>query len=181
MRGKAGSPNRPLRRQTILLSPQPIQTIDKSIRPRPVAELLLPPAPRVVMWRNPALDPRAIVYDRLLAQKKKASPQQGHAMIPQSFEYLRPESVREAISLLQQHGDGAKILSGGQSLIPMMKMRLCWSTTKFSPKSAFQLSPRAAEVLTLSWNGKSAILLQLGWRRRSHSRNQEFARRRALG
>ena len=45
-------------------------------------------------------------------------------MIPQSFEYLRPESVREAISLLQQHGDGAKILSGGQSLIPMMKMRL---------------------------------------------------------
>jgi aerobic carbon-monoxide dehydrogenase medium subunit len=76
------------------------------------------------MWRNPALDPRAIVYDRLLAQKKKASPQQGHAMIPQSFEYLRPESVREAISLLQQHGDGAKILSGGQSLIPMMKMRL---------------------------------------------------------
>src|SRR6266481_5132948 len=124
MRAKAGSPSRPLRRQTILLSPQPIQTIDKSIRPRPVAELLLPPAPRVVMWRNPALDPRAIVYDRLLAQKKKASPQQGHAMIPQSFEYLRPESVREAISLLQQHGDGAKILSGGQSLIPMMKMRL---------------------------------------------------------
>lgn len=45
-------------------------------------------------------------------------------MIPQSFEYLRPESIREAISLLQQHGDGAKILSGGQSLIPMMKMRL---------------------------------------------------------
>jgi aerobic carbon-monoxide dehydrogenase medium subunit len=45
-------------------------------------------------------------------------------MIPQSFEYLRPGSVREAVSLLQQHGDGAKILSGGQSLIPMMKMRL---------------------------------------------------------
>src|SRR5438132_14388873 len=45
-------------------------------------------------------------------------------MIPQSFEYLRPESVRKAISLLQQHGDGAKIISGGQSLIPMMKMRL---------------------------------------------------------
>jgi carbon-monoxide dehydrogenase medium subunit len=45
-------------------------------------------------------------------------------MIHQSFEYLRPGSVREAVSLLQQHGDGAKILSGGQSLIPMMKMRL---------------------------------------------------------
>jgi len=45
-------------------------------------------------------------------------------MIPASFEYLRPRTVSEAISLLQQHGDDAKILSGGQSLIPMMKLRL---------------------------------------------------------
>ena len=45
-------------------------------------------------------------------------------MIPQSFEYFRPETVSEAIALLKEHGDGAKILSGGQSLIPMMKIRL---------------------------------------------------------
>lgn len=45
-------------------------------------------------------------------------------MIPPSFEYLRPNSVSEAIALLQQHGEEAKILSGGQSLIPMMKLRL---------------------------------------------------------
>jgi aerobic carbon-monoxide dehydrogenase medium subunit len=45
-------------------------------------------------------------------------------MIPPSFEYCRPETVSEAIALLHQHGDGAKILSGGQSLIPMMKIRL---------------------------------------------------------
>jgi aerobic carbon-monoxide dehydrogenase medium subunit len=45
-------------------------------------------------------------------------------MIPQSFEYFRPESISEAIALLHEHGDGAKILSGGQSLIPMMKIRL---------------------------------------------------------
>jgi len=45
-------------------------------------------------------------------------------MIPASFEYLRPKTVSEAIGLLQQHGDEAKILSGGQSLIPMMKLRL---------------------------------------------------------
>ena len=45
-------------------------------------------------------------------------------MIPQSFEYFRPQSVREAITLLEQHGSGAKILSGGQSLIPMMKLRI---------------------------------------------------------
>ena len=45
-------------------------------------------------------------------------------MIPPSFEYLRPKTVPEAISMLQQHGEEAKILSGGQSLIPMMKLRL---------------------------------------------------------
>ena len=45
-------------------------------------------------------------------------------MIPPAFEYCRPETVSEAIALLHQHGDGAKILSGGQSLIPMMKIRL---------------------------------------------------------
>jgi aerobic carbon-monoxide dehydrogenase medium subunit len=45
-------------------------------------------------------------------------------MIPPSFEYVRPKTISEAIALLQQHGDAAKILSGGQSLIPMMKLRL---------------------------------------------------------
>jgi len=45
-------------------------------------------------------------------------------MIPPSFEYLRPNTIPEAIAMLQQHGDDAKILSGGQSLIPMMKLRL---------------------------------------------------------
>jgi aerobic carbon-monoxide dehydrogenase medium subunit len=45
-------------------------------------------------------------------------------MIPPAFEYLRPKTIPEAVALLQQHGDNAKILSGGQSLIPMMKLRL---------------------------------------------------------
>jgi len=45
-------------------------------------------------------------------------------MIPPSFEYLRPKTIPEAIKMLEQHGDAAKILSGGQSLIPMMKLRL---------------------------------------------------------
>jgi carbon-monoxide dehydrogenase medium subunit len=45
-------------------------------------------------------------------------------MIPPPFEYLRPKNVPEAVAMLQQHGDNAKVLSGGQSLIPMMKLRL---------------------------------------------------------
>jgi carbon-monoxide dehydrogenase medium subunit len=45
-------------------------------------------------------------------------------MIPPAFEYLRPKTIPEALTFLQQYGDQAKILSGGQSLIPMMKLRL---------------------------------------------------------
>ncbi|HEV8484501.1 MAG TPA: xanthine dehydrogenase family protein subunit M [Blastocatellia bacterium] len=45
-------------------------------------------------------------------------------MIPRSFEYSAPGTLDEAVSLLQKLGPDAKILSGGQSLIPMMKLRL---------------------------------------------------------
>ena len=45
-------------------------------------------------------------------------------MIPESFDYQRVSSVSEAISLLQQYGESAKILAGGHSLIPIMKLRL---------------------------------------------------------
>jgi carbon-monoxide dehydrogenase medium subunit len=45
-------------------------------------------------------------------------------MIPPAFEYLRPTTIPEAVALLQQYGEDAKILSGGQSLIPMMKLRI---------------------------------------------------------
>jgi carbon-monoxide dehydrogenase medium subunit len=45
-------------------------------------------------------------------------------MYPASFEYLVPSSVQEAVGLLQRHGDDAKLLAGGHSLIPSMKLRL---------------------------------------------------------
>ena len=45
-------------------------------------------------------------------------------MIPPAFEYFRPKTLPEAFNLLNQYGEDAKILSGGQSLIPMMKFRL---------------------------------------------------------
>ena len=44
-------------------------------------------------------------------------------MLPSSFEYHRADTLDEALSLLEQHGDDAKVLAGGQSLIPMMKLR----------------------------------------------------------
>jgi aerobic carbon-monoxide dehydrogenase medium subunit len=45
-------------------------------------------------------------------------------MIPASFDYRSPRSLDEAINFLAAHKDDVKILSGGQSLLPLMKMRL---------------------------------------------------------
>lgn len=45
-------------------------------------------------------------------------------MIPGEFTYLSPDSLDEAVALLATHGDDAKVLAGGQSLIPAMRFRL---------------------------------------------------------
>ncbi|WP_030526774.1 xanthine dehydrogenase family protein subunit M [Phycicoccus jejuensis] len=45
-------------------------------------------------------------------------------MIPASFDYLAPTSVDEALAALAEHGDDAKVLAGGQSLLPILRMRL---------------------------------------------------------
>lgn len=45
-------------------------------------------------------------------------------MIPAAFDYVRAESAEEAIGLIGQHGDEAKFIAGGHSLLPMMKLRL---------------------------------------------------------
>ena len=45
-------------------------------------------------------------------------------MIPAAFEYVAPTSVEEAVAALAEHGDEAKIIAGGQSLLPVLRMRL---------------------------------------------------------
>jgi len=45
-------------------------------------------------------------------------------MIPAAFDYHRPTDLASVISLLQTHGDEARVLAGGHSLIPMMKLRM---------------------------------------------------------
>jgi carbon-monoxide dehydrogenase medium subunit len=49
-------------------------------------------------------------------------------MIPGSFDYHRPSSVKEAVALLAQLGEDARAIAGGHSLIPMMKLRLASPT-----------------------------------------------------
>ena len=45
-------------------------------------------------------------------------------MIPAAFDYQRAESLGDAVDLLTRHGDDAKLLAGGHSLLPLMKLRL---------------------------------------------------------
>ena len=45
-------------------------------------------------------------------------------MIPAAFEYVAPATLDEALALLQEHGEDARLLAGGHSLVPLMKLRL---------------------------------------------------------
>jgi carbon-monoxide dehydrogenase medium subunit len=45
-------------------------------------------------------------------------------MITREFEYFAPSTIDEAVNLLREHGENAKVLAGGQSLVPVMKLRL---------------------------------------------------------
>src|SRR4029077_13677904 len=46
------------------------------------------------------------------------------AMKPGPFDYVRPHTVEEGLALLAEYGDDARILAGGQSLVPMLNLRL---------------------------------------------------------
>ncbi|MGK3204942.1 FAD binding domain-containing protein [Amycolatopsis sp. MEPSY49] len=50
-------------------------------------------------------------------------------MIPASFDYVRPSTVDEAVQALASAGEDAKVLAGGQSLLPVLRMRLAAPTT----------------------------------------------------
>lgn len=52
----------------------------------------------------------------------------GDTLIPGSFDYLAAHSVNEAVALLDRHGEDAKVLAGGQSLIPLLRFRLARPT-----------------------------------------------------
>lgn len=45
-------------------------------------------------------------------------------MKPPPFDYHRPETLQETLALLSEHGDEAKVLAGGQSLVPMLNLRV---------------------------------------------------------
>src|SRR5260221_3287450 len=72
-------------------------------------------------------------------------------MIPAAFDYVRPSNLSEALDLLAKHGDDAKVLAGGHSLIPAMKLRLS------QPKILIDIG-RIADLRSVNQqNGKIAI------------------------
>jgi carbon-monoxide dehydrogenase medium subunit len=73
-------------------------------------------------------------------------------MIAASFEYDAPSTLEDAIGLLRQYGDGAKILSGGHSLLPMMKFRFA------SPERLIDING----VPGLSYIKEEGSLLKIG-------------------
>ena len=50
-------------------------------------------------------------------------------MIPPTFDYVRPATVDDVVAALAEHGEDAKVLAGGQSLIPLLRLRLAAPTT----------------------------------------------------
>ena len=64
--------------------------------------------------------------DAALRRRRPQPGQHGRSrpVIPVQFDYLAPTSVEEALAALGQHGDDAKIMAGGQSLLPVLRMRL---------------------------------------------------------
>jgi carbon-monoxide dehydrogenase medium subunit len=73
-------------------------------------------------------------------------------MIPAAFDYVRPRSIEEAVGLLQKHGEDAKLLAGGHSLLPAMKLRLA------QPKVLVDIG-RLAELASIEADGE---LLAIG-------------------
>ena len=72
-------------------------------------------------------------------------------MIPARFDYVAADSAAQAVELLAQHGDDAKVLAGGHSLLPMMKLRLA------APEVLIDIA-RARDLSGISVEGDELVI-----------------------
>jgi aerobic carbon-monoxide dehydrogenase medium subunit len=86
-------------------------------------------------------------------------------VIPAPFEYLKARSADEAFAFLQQHGGDARVLAGGQSLIPAMRFRLARPAVLVDINAATDLDFTRVEdgALTLGALARDAALERAGW------------------
>src|SRR6266540_3368056 len=68
-------------------------------------------------------DPRKHPFGTGTIPSRGIAAARGASMYPPRFDYLAPRSVEEALDVLAERGDDAKVLAGGQSLIPLLKLR----------------------------------------------------------
>src|SRR4029453_14055356 len=61
-----------------------------------------------------------------IVSREPVAPAKGGAMYPPRFDYVAPTTVDEVLAVLAERGDEAKGPAGGQSLIPMMKLRFAF-------------------------------------------------------
>jgi CO/xanthine dehydrogenase FAD-binding subunit len=92
--------------------------------------------------------------------------QSSPAVKPPPFAYDAPESVDEALALLAEHGDDAKVLAGGQSLIPLLALRLA------RPARLVDVG-RIAELQALTLDG--GVRIGAGVRQRTAERSRDLA------
>src|SRR6266702_4042251 len=68
-------------------------------------------------------DPQEALFGTGTIPSRRIAAARGGSMYPPRFDYLAPRSVEEALDVLAERGDDAKVLAGGQSLIPLLKLR----------------------------------------------------------
>src|SRR2546427_10541166 len=89
-------------------------------------------------------------------------------MKPAPFSYFAPGSLEEAVGLLSQHGEEAKVLAGGQSLVPMMAFRLATPSVLIDLNGVAELDHQRLEgdTLVLGALSRHRAVGDLGLRRR---------------
>ncbi len=94
-------------------------------------------------------------------------------MKPAPFEYYCPETLDEAVSLLEQHGDDGKVLAGGQSFMPLMSLRLA------RPSVIVDLN-RVSGLDGIAANGDGGLAIGALTRQRALERDAELPARNPL-
>jgi carbon-monoxide dehydrogenase medium subunit len=87
-------------------------------------------------------------------------------MVPSEFEYVRPETLSKALAVLSERTGDCHILAGGQSLLPMLKLRLVHPTlvvdlVKISDISSIEVKPDAIEIGALTTERKIVLSAEI--------------------
>ena len=106
---------------TIASTPAVVNAVVDAVRHLGVTDIVMPMTPERV-WTALQGDPGGA--DTVEDAMPHFEAEGGQPVIPAQFDYVAPTSVEEALAALAEHGDDAKLMAGGQSLLPVLRMRL---------------------------------------------------------